>query len=130
MNDAGLIASAAFVAPHEAVREKVKLVMGREGVLEVLCTALMEVLRARDQSGAYRLAGKIAQTDVSSRWRGARQRTWRGIPLKFAHAVIEVRRRYFFPFFRSACGTPAWYSSPGVDLTRCGSPSATSRLRN
>ena len=32
-------------------------------MLEVYCTAPMEVLRARDQSGAYRLAdeGKIAQ---------------------------------------------------------------------
>ena len=37
--------------------------MGRDRVLEVYCTAPMEVLRARDQSGAYRLAdeGKIAQ---------------------------------------------------------------------
>jgi bifunctional enzyme CysN/CysC len=63
MNDAGIITIAAFVAPHEAVREKVKLVIGRDRVLEVFCTAPMEVLRARDQSGAYRLAdeGKIAQ---------------------------------------------------------------------
>jgi Adenylylsulfate kinase and related kinases len=63
MNDAGVITIAAFVAPHEAVREKVKQVIGRDRVLEVYCTAPMEVLRARDQSGAYRLAdeGKIAQ---------------------------------------------------------------------
>ena len=63
MNDAGVITIAAFVAPHEAVREKVKQVIGRDRVLEVFCTAPMEVLRARDQSGAYRLAdeGKIAQ---------------------------------------------------------------------
>src|SRR5579862_9442497 len=63
MNDAGVITIAAFVAPHEAVREKVKLVIGRDRVLEVYCTAPMEMLRARDQSGAYRLAdeGKIAQ---------------------------------------------------------------------
>jgi bifunctional enzyme CysN/CysC len=63
MNDAGLITIAAFVAPHEAVREKAKLVIGRDRVLEVFCTAPMEVLRARDKSGAYRLAdeGKIAQ---------------------------------------------------------------------
>ena len=63
MNDAGVITIAAFVAPHEAVREKVKHVIGRDRVLEVFCTAPMEVLRARDQSGAYRLAdeGKIAQ---------------------------------------------------------------------
>jgi bifunctional enzyme CysN/CysC len=63
MNDAGVITIAAFVAPHEAVREKAKELIGRDRVLEVYCTAPMEVLRARDQSGAYRLAdeGKIAQ---------------------------------------------------------------------
>ena len=63
MNDAGVITIAAFVAPHEAVREKAKQLIGRDRVLEVYCTAPMEVLRAHDQSGAYRLAdaGKIAQ---------------------------------------------------------------------
>jgi bifunctional enzyme CysN/CysC len=63
MNDAGVITIAAFVAPHEAVREKAKDLIGRDRVLEVYCTAPMVVLRARDQSGAYRLAdaGKIAQ---------------------------------------------------------------------
>jgi bifunctional enzyme CysN/CysC len=51
------------VAPHEAVRERAKQVIGRDRVLEVYCTAPMAVLRARDHSGAYRLAdeGKIAQ---------------------------------------------------------------------
>jgi bifunctional enzyme CysN/CysC len=63
MNDAGVITIAAFVAPHAAVREQAKQLIGRDRVLEVYCTAPMEVLRARDQSGAYRLAdeGKIAQ---------------------------------------------------------------------
>ena len=63
MNDAGFITIAAFVAPHESVREKAKLLIGRARVLEVYCTAPMDVLRARDQSGAYLLAdeGKIAQ---------------------------------------------------------------------
>jgi bifunctional enzyme CysN/CysC len=63
MNDAGVITIAAFVAPHESVREKAKQLIGRDRVLEVYCTAPMEVLRARDQSGAYRLAdaGIIAQ---------------------------------------------------------------------
>ncbi len=63
MNDAGLIAIAAFVAPHEAVREKAKQVIGTDRVIEVFCTAPMDVLRSRDQSGAYHLAdqGKIAQ---------------------------------------------------------------------
>ncbi|WP_165251812.1 sulfate adenylyltransferase subunit CysN [Paludisphaera soli] len=63
MNDAGIITIAAFVAPHEAVREKAKQLIGADRVLEVYCTAPMDVLRSRDQSGAYRLAdeGKIAQ---------------------------------------------------------------------
>ena len=63
MNDAGILTIAAFVAPHEAVREKAKQVIGLDRVLEVYCTAPIEVLRARDRSGAYRLAdeGKIAQ---------------------------------------------------------------------
>jgi bifunctional enzyme CysN/CysC len=45
------------------VRERAKELIGRERVLEVFCTAPMEVLRSRDQSGAYRMAdeGKIAQ---------------------------------------------------------------------
>jgi bifunctional enzyme CysN/CysC len=63
MNDAGVITIAAFVAPHETVREKAKQLIGRDRVLEVYCTAPMDVLRARDQSGAYKLAdaGKITQ---------------------------------------------------------------------
>ncbi|VTT97071.1 adenylylsulfate kinase : Sulfate adenylyltransferase subunit 1 OS=Singulisphaera acidiphila (strain ATCC BAA-1392 / DSM 18658 / VKM B-2454 / MOB10) GN=cysN PE=3 SV=1: GTP_EFTU: GTP_EFTU_D2: APS_kinase [Gemmataceae bacterium] len=63
MNDAGVITIAAFVAPHASVREKAKQVIGADRVLEVYCTAPMDVLRSRDQSGAYKLAdeGKIAQ---------------------------------------------------------------------
>ncbi|MBX3398415.1 MAG: sulfate adenylyltransferase subunit CysN [Gemmataceae bacterium] len=63
INDAGIITIGAFVAPHEAVRERVKDVIGRERVLEVYCTAPMDVLRSRDHSGAYKLAdeGKIVQ---------------------------------------------------------------------
>jgi bifunctional enzyme CysN/CysC len=63
MNDAGLITIAAFVAPHEDVREKAKDLIGRDRVLEIFCTAPMDVLRSRDQSGAYRMAdeGKIAR---------------------------------------------------------------------
>jgi bifunctional enzyme CysN/CysC len=63
LNDAGVITIAAFVAPHEAVRAKARQLIGPDRVLEVYCTAPMEVLRQRDQSGAYRMAdeGKIAQ---------------------------------------------------------------------
>jgi bifunctional enzyme CysN/CysC len=63
LNEAGVITIAAFVAPHEAVREKAKQLIGKDRVLEVYCTAPIDTLRARDQTGAYRLAdaGKIAQ---------------------------------------------------------------------
>lgn len=63
MNEAGVITIGAFVAPHEAVREKVKQLIGRDRVLEIYCTAPMEVLRQRDQHGMYQMAeaGKIAQ---------------------------------------------------------------------
>ncbi|WP_010583961.1 sulfate adenylyltransferase subunit CysN [Schlesneria paludicola] len=63
MNEAGVITIGAFVAPHEAVREKVKQLIGRDRVLEIYCTAPMDVLRARDQYGMYQMAdaGKIAQ---------------------------------------------------------------------
>lgn len=63
MNDAGLITIGAFVAPHESVREKAKQLIGRDRVLEIYCTAPMDVLRARDQYGMYRMAdaGKITQ---------------------------------------------------------------------
>ena len=63
LNDAGLITIAAFVAPHEGVRGKVKQLIGPDRVLEIFCTAPMEVLRERDQYGMYQMAdeGKIAQ---------------------------------------------------------------------
>ena len=62
MNDAGVITIAAFVAPHEAVREKAKQVSA--GTACWRCTARRRWrCCGRDQSGAYRLAdeGKIAQ---------------------------------------------------------------------
>jgi bifunctional enzyme CysN/CysC len=63
LNDAGVITIAAFVAPHEFVREKTMQLIGRDRVLEVFCTAPMNVMRSRDRSGAYQMAdeGKIAQ---------------------------------------------------------------------
>jgi bifunctional enzyme CysN/CysC len=63
LNEAGVITIGAFVAPHEAVRERARQVIGPDRFLEVYCTAPMNVLRERDQSGAYRMAdeGKIAQ---------------------------------------------------------------------
>src|SRR5688572_17039429 len=63
LNDAGLICICAFVAPHEAVRQKAKEVIGPDRFIEVFLKAPIDVLKARDTSGAYRAAeeGKIAQ---------------------------------------------------------------------
>jgi len=63
LNDAGLICIAAFVAPHEAVREKAKQAIGPDRFLEIYLSAPVEVCRKRDRTGAYDLAdsGKILQ---------------------------------------------------------------------
>jgi bifunctional enzyme CysN/CysC len=63
LNDAGLICIAAFVAPHEAVRQKAKSAIGSDRFLEVYLSAPVEVCKQRDRSGAYALAeaGKILQ---------------------------------------------------------------------
>jgi bifunctional enzyme CysN/CysC len=63
LNDAGLITLCAFVAPHEAVRRKARDVIGADRFIEVYLKAPIEVLKARDTSGAYAAAeaGRIAQ---------------------------------------------------------------------
>ena len=63
LNDAGLICLCAFVAPHAAVRDKARQVIGADRFVEVYLSAPLEFCRQRDQSGAYELAaaGKIAQ---------------------------------------------------------------------
>jgi bifunctional enzyme CysN/CysC len=63
LNDAGLIAICAFVAPHDAVRRKAREVIGPDRFLEVFLSAPIEVCRQRDRSGAFALAdkGEIAQ---------------------------------------------------------------------
>jgi bifunctional enzyme CysN/CysC len=63
LNDAGLICIAAFVAPHEAVRQKARQVIGASRFVEVYLSAPIEVCRQRDKSGTYRLAdsGEISQ---------------------------------------------------------------------
>jgi bifunctional enzyme CysN/CysC len=62
LNDAGMICICAFVAPHEAVRQKARQVIGADRFVEIHLAAPVEVCKARDVSGAYRLAeeGKIA----------------------------------------------------------------------
>src|SRR5688572_15043493 len=63
LNDAGLICICAFVAPHEAVRKKAREVIGPDRFIEIYLKAPIEVLKARDTSGAYKAAeaGQIPQ---------------------------------------------------------------------
>ncbi len=58
INEAGLICVCALVAPHAAVREKVRRLIGPERFLEIYLSAPLEVCRARDTSGIYRLADR------------------------------------------------------------------------
>jgi bifunctional enzyme CysN/CysC len=62
VNDAGLIAICAFVAPDEAIRQKARDTVGRERFIEVHVTAPIEVCRKRDDQGMYAKAdrGEIA----------------------------------------------------------------------
>jgi bifunctional enzyme CysN/CysC len=53
LNDAGLICIAAFVAPHDAVRQRAREVIGTDRFIEIHCTAPMDVLRQRDKTGSY-----------------------------------------------------------------------------
>ena len=53
LNNAGMITIAAFVAPHEAVRQKAADVVGADRFLVAHCNAPVEVCRQRDQQGVY-----------------------------------------------------------------------------
>jgi len=63
MNDDGLICICAFVAPHEAVRNKAREVIGADRFLEIYLSAPAEYCRAHDTTGAYQAAdaGKLPQ---------------------------------------------------------------------
>ncbi len=56
LNDAGLICVCALLAPHVAVREKVRKLIGAERFLEIYLSAPVEVCAQRDRSGLYKLA--------------------------------------------------------------------------
>jgi bifunctional enzyme CysN/CysC len=62
VNDAGLICICAFVAPHEAVRQKAREVIGADRFIEIHLSAPLEVCEQRDPRGVYKLAraGKLA----------------------------------------------------------------------
>ncbi|MCH7726211.1 MAG: sulfate adenylyltransferase subunit CysN [Planctomycetes bacterium] len=53
INDAGLICIAAFVAPHEEIRQKAREVIGHDRLLIVHLDAPIEVCRQRDQDDSY-----------------------------------------------------------------------------
>lgn len=62
INDVGVLCICAFVAPHDAVREKARQAVGADRCITVWLSAPVEVCRQRDHSGAYLMAdaGKIA----------------------------------------------------------------------
>ncbi|HZL88545.1 MAG TPA: adenylyl-sulfate kinase, partial [Pirellulaceae bacterium] len=55
-NDAGIVCIAAFVAPDEAVRQKVADSVGRERFLVIHLDCPLEICRQRDTDGHYKLA--------------------------------------------------------------------------
>jgi bifunctional enzyme CysN/CysC len=56
LNDAGMICISAFVAPHEAVRQKAKQVIGADRYLEVYLSAPIDVCKTRERTGIYQRA--------------------------------------------------------------------------
>jgi bifunctional enzyme CysN/CysC len=63
LNDTGVICVCAFVAPHDAVRDKAKAAIGADRFVSVYLKCPVEVCRQRDRAGMWALgdAGKIAQ---------------------------------------------------------------------
>ncbi|MYG99772.1 MAG: adenylyl-sulfate kinase [Acidimicrobiaceae bacterium] len=63
VNDQGLIAIAALVAPSAAVRERARELIGADRFVEVFLDPPLEVCRARDRAGLYEAAdrGEIRQ---------------------------------------------------------------------
>ncbi len=56
LNDTGIICIAAFVAPHDAVREKARQVVGPDRFLSVHLSCPPEICRQRDKTGAWSAA--------------------------------------------------------------------------
>ncbi len=63
LNESGQICLCAFVAPHDAVRQKAREVIGTDRFLEVYLSAPVDICRQRDPDGVYQLAaeGKMLQ---------------------------------------------------------------------
>ena len=67
--EAGIIAMTAFISPFTADRERVRLLVGQENLIEVYCKCPVEVCEQRDVKGLYRKAraGEIKNfTGISS----------------------------------------------------------------
>jgi len=58
VNHAGLLCICAFVAPHAAVRQRVRQLIGDDRVIEVHLAAPVEVCRRRDTTGMYARADR------------------------------------------------------------------------
>ena len=58
VNDQGLIAIAALVAPDASVRERARRLIGAERFVEVFLDPPLEVCRARDRAGLYEAADR------------------------------------------------------------------------
>jgi len=58
VNESGLICIAAFVAPHEAIRSKVRQLIGPERLVHVHLSTPVGVCRARDATGRYLAADR------------------------------------------------------------------------
>ena len=58
VNDQGLIAIAALVAPSAAVRERARGLIGADRFVEVFLDPPVEVCRARDRAGLYEAADR------------------------------------------------------------------------
>jgi len=53
MNEAGLICLCAFVAPSAAVRQRARQAVGEGRFIEIALTAPIDILKVREQTGAY-----------------------------------------------------------------------------
>lgn len=58
LNDSGLICVAAFVAPHDDIRQRACELIGADRVVHVHLATPLEVCQQRDQTGRYRAADR------------------------------------------------------------------------
>jgi bifunctional enzyme CysN/CysC len=63
LNDTGVMCICAFVAPHDAIRERAREVVGADRFVSVYLDCPPDVCRSRDKAGVWRQAeaGQVAQ---------------------------------------------------------------------